>query len=287
MRVTRFAGFVLASLLAGLVLINWAPGPLTLAGELSRLATSPLTTVNAVGGERIAVVVAASVAWVLLGWITTAGLLVGAAAAPGLAGRAAAMLSRFAVPAAARGLLCTMLGVGALTLVVSPAVAAPRLVPGGDPPRVAQSEGGSGDLNLDWPVAGSSGAPRPRLTGPTPSKPTPSKPTPSKPTPGGPEMGPQVPNPSSPPGKPSTTDRADEPERHAPRNPPVIVRPGDSLWSIASRRLGPGAADVLVAQEWPRWWAANREVIGDDPDLINPGQRLTPPPATTTKEQRP
>jgi nucleoid-associated protein YgaU len=277
MRVTRCVGFVLASLLASLVLINWAPGPLTLAGELSRLAISPLTTVNTVGGERTAVVVAASAAWVLLGWITVAGLLVAAAAAPGLAGRAAATLTRFAVPAAARGLLCTVLGVGALAVATSPAMAAAGLPMAGGAPQASPSHGGSVHLNLDWPFAESSGVPRPSLT----------ERTPSTPVPGTPETSPQVPNPSSPPGKPSAPDRADEPERHAPRNPAVIVRPGDSLWSIAARRLGPGAADVRVAQEWPRWWAANRAIVGEDPDLINPGQRLTPPPATTTKEQRP
>lgn len=57
----------------------------------------------------------------------------------------------------------------------------------------------------------------------------------------------------------------------------VVVRRGDSLWDIAERHLGPGATSSEVAAEWPRWHAANREVVGDDPDLIRPGQRLSPP----------
>jgi nucleoid-associated protein YgaU len=58
----------------------------------------------------------------------------------------------------------------------------------------------------------------------------------------------------------------------------VVVRRGDSLWSIAARDLGPGASDAEVAAQWPRWWHANRAVIGPDPDLILPGTRLRPPP---------
>jgi nucleoid-associated protein YgaU len=57
----------------------------------------------------------------------------------------------------------------------------------------------------------------------------------------------------------------------------VVVKPGDSMWAIAARALGPSADDVQVAQEWPRWWAANRAVVGDHPDLIHPGDRLSAP----------
>lgn len=57
----------------------------------------------------------------------------------------------------------------------------------------------------------------------------------------------------------------------------VTVRRGDSLWSIAARHLGPSATDAEIAHEWPRWYAANAALIGDDPDLIYPGQQLLPP----------
>lgn len=57
----------------------------------------------------------------------------------------------------------------------------------------------------------------------------------------------------------------------------VVVEPGDSLWSIAADALGPSATPAQVAAAWPRWWAANRAVVGAHPDLIHPGQRLTPP----------
>jgi nucleoid-associated protein YgaU len=57
----------------------------------------------------------------------------------------------------------------------------------------------------------------------------------------------------------------------------VVVRRGDTLWDIAARHLGPHAPAAEVAAEWPRWHAANVTVIGPDPDLLLPGQRLLPP----------
>jgi nucleoid-associated protein YgaU len=57
----------------------------------------------------------------------------------------------------------------------------------------------------------------------------------------------------------------------------VTVRRGDSLWTIARRHLGPDASDADVARAWPRWYATNRAVIGEDPDRIVPGLQLAPP----------
>lgn len=74
-------------------------------------------------------------------------------------------------------------------------------------------------------------------------------------------------------------DRAVAPARRHPRAPDdglrtVVVRPGDSLWSIARRDLGPAASDHAVASCWHAIYAANRSRIGPDPDLVRPGQRL-------------
>ncbi|WP_202977019.1 LysM peptidoglycan-binding domain-containing protein [Ornithinimicrobium flavum] len=57
----------------------------------------------------------------------------------------------------------------------------------------------------------------------------------------------------------------------------VVVRRGDTLWDLCARHLGPQATSADIAQEWPRWYAANAEVIGPDPDLILPGQELVVP----------
>ena len=57
----------------------------------------------------------------------------------------------------------------------------------------------------------------------------------------------------------------------------VVVRLGDCLWLIAARRLGPQAGSAEIAHEWPRWYATNRRVIGDNPSVILPGQALAAP----------
>lgn len=81
------------------------------------------------------------------------------------------------------------------------------------------------------------------------------------------------------PAQPSATAGDGGVLRAAPPVPAagVRVRPGDSLWAIAARSLGPRAGPGEVAAEWPRWFAANREVIGPDPDLLQPGQWLAAP----------
>lgn len=77
---------------------------------------------------------------------------------------------------------------------------------------------------------------------------------------------------SSPPGSPAAAPSADV----------VEVRPGDTLWSIAAEHLPDGADAGDVAAAWPTWYQANRDVIGDDPDRLQPGQRLQPPTTRTS-----
>jgi hypothetical protein len=60
----------------------------------------------------------------------------------------------------------------------------------------------------------------------------------------------------------------------------VRVAPGDTLWDLAETRLPGNASDADVDAHWRVIHARNRSVIGSDPDLILPGQRLQlPPPA--------
>jgi hypothetical protein len=54
----------------------------------------------------------------------------------------------------------------------------------------------------------------------------------------------------------------------------VVVRPGDSLWRIARRVLPADTTQTTVAAAVTRLYAANRRTIGDDPDLLLPGQHL-------------
>jgi nucleoid-associated protein YgaU len=66
------------------------------------------------------------------------------------------------------------------------------------------------------------------------------------------------------------------------------VRPGDSLWTIASHLLPPGAEDTRVIETWHALHRANHSRIGDDPDLILPGTRLVVPDLTAPdREEQP
>lgn len=63
------------------------------------------------------------------------------------------------------------------------------------------------------------------------------------------------------PGGARTSHRGRLPESRV-----VVVRPGDTLWALAGH-----------CPAWHRLYALNRDVIGPDPDLIRPGQRLRLP----------
>lgn len=76
---------------------------------------------------------------------------------------------------------------------------------------------------------------------------------------------------------PPSPDRPDVRPRHHPEPHLVRVRPGDSLWRIARTRMPGRPSDTAVTREWHRWYAANRSLVGGDPDHIVPGQRLRPP----------
>jgi nucleoid-associated protein YgaU len=82
--------------------------------------------------------------------------------------------------------------------------------------------------------------------------------------------------------RPATSVRAATRSAQAavqPARAPVTVMPGDSLWRIAARHLGPRATTSAIATEWPRWYDANRAQIGPDPDLVMVGVQLRVPAA--------
>lgn len=72
-----------------------------------------------------------------------------------------------------------------------------------------------------------------------------------------------------------TTKPSAAPAESAPKAKSWIVRPGDTLWSIAAKVAGPTASAAEIAQEVDRLWRLNAERIGSGrPDLIVPGERL-------------
>jgi resuscitation-promoting factor RpfA len=77
---------------------------------------------------------------------------------------------------------------------------------------------------------------------------------------------------------PTQASPADVPIREgATASAEVVVVPGDCLWKIAARAIGPDATDAEIAAAWPRWYARNRATIGADPDFLIPGTVLRPP----------
>lgn len=88
--------------------------------------------------------------------------------------------------------------------------------------------------------------------------------------------------PAQPPSVPSPPEmpppaRGGPPGFGDPINTAVVVASGDSLWMIAAARLGADATPGQIADDVADWYQVNRDVIGPDPDLIHPGQRLVPP----------
>ena len=68
----------------------------------------------------------------------------------------------------------------------------------------------------------------------------------------------------------------------------LVVEPGDSLWSISEEHIGPGATPKQIAYEVERTFDLNRERIGEDPNLIFPGQEFVLlPPASDTAATAP
>lgn len=170
------------------------------------------------------------------------------------------------------------------------AAAPPDRAPAGSSPAPAPPRGGpatSGAPGSAQPTgAPSSGAPS---TGdqPTGAPSTGDQPPGGSPTtdpssseadPGGPGSRSAAPDASEPSPAPDASRGPDEtaPDGGA-QGCRAVVAPGDTLWSIARGRLaatGPEPTDDQVAARTARLYAANQRLVGPDPDLVRPGQRL-------------
>ena len=198
----------------------------------------------------------ADAAWLCTGWLALVAVLESGSCVPGEVGRLTARAARRVAPASVRGLVRLAVGASLAASVLS----GPAALAEDRTPTVA----GSSTDYLDWPGLA------PTVTPPM----TPTAAPTATATAAPPATAPATA--SAAPAAPAAT--APVPTRDpqpAPRT--VVVQPGDSLWSIARDALGPGATDRQVAAAWPRWWAANRPVVRDTPDLIHPGDRLTAP----------
>jgi hypothetical protein len=196
------------------------------------------------GIDDLVGLVASVLAGAVLGWMGLLTVLTAAARIPGLAGRAAANTAVRIAPSVVTGLVRA--GVG-LTVVAAPAMVTMPAAAAGVPVAAHDAEDSEDLATAALPGVGRPGdAPvRAEFVAATNSQ------QPDSPKDGRP-------------GHATTTDA-------------VVVRPGDCLWTIAARAIGPSATDAEIAATWPRWYARNRGVVGADPDLLIPGTVLRPP----------
>jgi hypothetical protein len=192
-------------------------------------------------------------AWLLAGWLT---LSVAACAVGHLAGRRA--VSVRCVPRRVSGLVDAVVTAGLVGAVLGGAVVPASAAAAGPGLSVSSHRAVGGDP-LDWPGL-TDRDPAPRHDRPPPSE------------------------------RSHRASRvglvAASPRRAVDIDSAVTVRAGDSLWSIAAAHLGRDATAARIAAAWPRWYAENRRVVGDDPTLILPGQRLHPPTAPEPRTHR-
>ncbi len=241
-----------------------------------------------------AIVASAAVAGV--GWLAVGVLLELLSLVPGAVGRGADRVAEVVTPRLVRRAAGALLGVGLVAgLAPGASVAAPSTaataVRGAVRPHRATSDPAVPDPGARTlcPTPVSRPCPtRVSLRRPTPvSRPLPDPGLAPVPDPGRAPAA-EVPTARGPgwvPGPPVVRAHPDvrvlspAPRPRTTRDAPaeVVVRRGDSLWSIAARHLGPDASDAEIARAWPAWFEANRDVVGDDPDLLRPGQVLRAP----------
>ena len=230
-------------------LCRFTPSP----GKLGRDIVAPHAWVERVGADAAVGSAVGALLWLMALWLML-GLLVSLTAT--LGGRpqgALAHLSRRITPALVRRLVAASTG-ASLVLTPAAAVAAPTAALASS--AVTSPAGSASVVPAHGAIQASPAAASGARTPVTGSRPT----TQASPVPTLPD--------ETTPGPPL------DPE---PATGTVLVKPGDSLWRITEDQLGPSASDQQIAIGWPYWYRANRKVIGRDPNLLRPGERLTVP----------
>lgn len=257
-------GVTALALLSGGALLAAAPTPCASLATLRGLATAAGEQQGPLAGVLAVVALAA---WLLVAYLAVVVLLTWATGLPRVGAVCAGALRRVA-PATLRSAVAVTIGV---TVVVGSTSAASATSSSTGPVGSVSSMGSTGSTgsvgsvsedpdaigDLDWPV------PAPRTASPAPA-PTRSSPPSSSTSPAQPQATPASPTSGV---------------RRTPAAPAgqVVVQAGDTLWELAAGALPADASEAAVAAAWPQWWAANRAVIGENPDQIWPGQVLQVP----------
>lgn len=261
--------FVTAAILAAV-----GPRP----GEILRAAGHPQRYVDVSGADSAAVLVIGLAGWAVLAWLVVGVGAVAATRLPGAAGAMSQAIAERTLPGVLRRATAAALGisvvagtghglVGSAGAIGPPATAQPAAVMAHAGPAEAAATI-PGAVHRAAPAAESIAAvgSAPALTGVD---------WPVGPLERVPVVAPDFRAAAAGPRGidwPATT-----PTKSATVDVTVTVRPGDCLWDIAAAHLPATATAEEIAAAWPRWYAANRSVIGSDPSLIYPGQVFVSP----------
>jgi hypothetical protein len=259
-----------------------------LAPDWSALAVAvqaPRQFIATRGPNQACVVLMSAALWLASVWMAVGLAVVVMEHLPGRVGRTAEVFAAALLPSMLRHVL---VGTAGVTLALSPAAASAANSQSPSAPPSATTSSATAVVTAPTPVSRgpiswpSDPAPEPSptdysgaisppsLSWPTDS-PEPTHPgfaTPRSATGNTSQRGPAMS--TAPPGTAS-------PPNNRTADPDVTVRAGDSLWLIAAHRLRANASAAEIAANWPRWYAANRTVIGDDPGQLMVGQRLRSP----------
>ena len=257
------------------VLVRLLPNWSGLSAELA----DPRTWVGQAGPDSAALSLVSALLWLTGLWLAIALLVAAGSVVPGRVGRIAGSVSEVLMPAALRRVIigtagaCMALSPASAIAVATASPAAPATATTTATATAAVMAPAIGwptdSAPVAWPSSSSSSESVPlRTAAQNGTTRTPSAGVPGANRSSAILRGPASPPAPTPPGPPNGGD--------------VSVARGDSLWLIAAHRLGPNATDHQIAAEWPLWYAANRQVIGADPDLLIPGQHLAAPLAPTT-----
>ncbi len=255
----------------------------------------------------ITVLVAIAVAWLLAAW---AALMCAAAVGSRLPGASGAMARRLLTaitPVMLRRVVMTAAGLSVaagLAACGSPGAVA-ALQPTTSTAVVTSTPAGAFGIDLDWPVTVPIAEAPPASASEHPAAGQPTAAAPAAPNIEAPDMTPSgaTPDPSvaAPAGDtiveptPDPTHPASPRDRDSSTAGPrvveeplamgvssgVVVRPGDSLWSIAAAQLPGDATAARIDAAWRAWYRANRDIIGPNPNLVIPGQVLYAPDGGT------
>ncbi|MEO8889094.1 MAG: hypothetical protein ABI301_08010 [Jatrophihabitantaceae bacterium] len=254
-------------------------------GALRHDLAAPQAWVDRVGSDTAAVTLAATALWLVGAWLAVGLSAALVSYAPGALGRAGRRLAQVVLP---QVLYRAAAGAAGLGVLLSP-IAAGAHTPSGHTPSAHTPSGHTPSALTPSALTPSAHTPSRHVPSgratPPPPLPAPTLPTSNLPAPTLPA--PQLPATQPPATQLPATDRPAPPAR-----PPalsrtlatdVLVRPGDSLWSVAAARMAAGAPAARIAVAWPRWYLANRAEIGADPNHLTPGQVLHTPPEQETR----